>query len=229
MLHKRYRPGFEKYGGHYHLCVSTTSDLEYLVSLPDGRWMVTSCPMFGINLDPAFLRFLDADGNSRIVSNELKAAIRWLFKCLRPSETWTDHRSSLPLNLINTDSPEGKDLKDAADLVLNNLNLPDASEINLEQVRNRRNIMAQADYNGDGVIPPEVVKDAETGQFVRDLMATVGNVPDASGFKGINEALLDQFRKEANSYLQWYDQGTIPVGQNETGIMPFNTGIAIAR
>jgi len=223
MLNRRYRPGFEKYGGYYHLCVSTVSDLEYLVSLPDGRWMVTSCPMFGINLDPAFLRFLDTDGNGRIVSNELKAAIRWLFKCLRPSETWTEHRSSLPLNLINTDSPEGKDLKDAADLVLKNLNLPDASEISLEQVQNRQKIMAQADYNGDGVIPPEVIKVPEVAQFVRDLIATVGNISDASGLKGINEAHLDQFRKEAASYLQWYDQGTIPEAQDTTAIMTFNT------
>ena len=223
MLRKKYRPGFDKYGGHYHLCISTVADLEYLISLPDGRWMATSCPLFGINLDPAFLKFLDADGNNRIVSNELRAAVRWLLKCLHTSETWTEHRSVLPLNLISTDSPEGKDLKDAANLILKNLNLPDAIEISLEQVRNRQKIMAQADYNGDGVIPPEVVKDAETGQFVRDLMATVGSVPDASGLKGINEALLDQFKKEANSYLQWYDQGMIPEDQNETGIMPFNT------
>ena len=128
-LQRKYRPVFEKYGGHYHLSISTVEDLEYVVSLPDGRWMATSCPLFGINLDPAFLKFLDADGNNRIVSDELRAAIRWLFGCLLPSETWAEHKPSLPLSLINTNTPEGKALKDAADLVLSNLNLPDATEI----------------------------------------------------------------------------------------------------
>ena len=221
MLQKKYRPGFEKYGGHYHLRISTVKDLEYLPSLPDGRWMATSCPLFGLNLDPAFLRFLDTDGNSRIVSEEVREAIRWVFKCLRPSETWWEHKPSVSLDLINTDTPEGKDLKGAADLVLQNLNSPNAAEISLEQVRDRQKIMAQADYNGDGVIPPEVVKEPDRAQFVRDLVATVGNVPDASGLKGINETLLDQFKKEATSYIEWYDQGVIPEDQTETLIMPF--------
>lgn len=183
--------------------------------------MATSCPMFGLSMDPAFLRFLDADGNSRVISEEVRQAIRWLLKCLRPSETWMAGQLSLPLQIINTDSPEGKALLEAARLVLKNLNLPEAVEVTLDQVRNRQKIMAQANYNGDGVIPPEVVKDPEAAQFTRDLVATLGGVPDASGLKGVDEALLNQFKKEANAYLQWYDKGVIPNDETETAIMPF--------
>ena len=215
------RPVFHKYGSYYHLRISSAEDLEYILTLADGRWMATSCPMFGLNMDPAFLRFLDADGNNRIISQEVREAIRWLLKRLRPSETWIAGQLSLPLQIINTDNPEGKALGEVARLVLKNLNLPEAVEISLEQVRNRQKIMAQANYNGDGVIPPEVVKDPEAAQFTRDLVASYGGVPDASGLKGVDEALLNQFKKEANAYLQWYDQGVIPDDEGETAIMPF--------
>jgi len=218
---KKYRPGFDKYGGYYHLRISTVEDLEYIISLPDGRWIATSCPLFGVNVDTAFLRFLDMNGNGRIISDEIREAIRWLMKFLKRSETWLEFRPSLPLDLIKTDTPEGTSLRDAAVLVLNNMDMSDADEILLTQVRNRQKIMSQADYNGDGIIPPEVVKEPEAAQFVRDLMATVGSAPDASGLKGISEAILDQFKKEANAYLQWHAQGVIPEGQSETSIMPF--------
>ncbi len=172
-------------------------------------------------MDPAFLRFLDADGNSRVISQEVREAIRWLLKCLCPSETWMAGQPSLPLQIINTDNPEGKALLEVARLVLNNLNLPEAIVVTIEQVRNRQKIMAQANYNGDGVIPPEVVKDPEAAQFTRDLVASYGGVPDASGLKGVDEAILNQFKKEANDYLQWYDKGIIPDDESETVIMPF--------
>ncbi|MBM3238734.1 hypothetical protein FJZ31_20785 [Candidatus Poribacteria bacterium] len=216
-----YRPIFEKYGGYYHLRISKIEDLEYLLMLADGRWMATSCPLFGLNVDPALLRFLDADGNGRIVSSEVRAAVRWLRERLRPYDTWITKQASLPLNIINIDHPDGKALESTARRLLRNLNLPNTTEISLEQVRNGQKIMAQADYNGDGIIPIEIIKEPETAQFACDLVATLAGVSDASGRKGINEAILDQFKKEANAYLQWYDQGIIPEGQTATAIMPF--------
>ena len=218
------KPIFDKYGSNYHLRISTINDLEYILDLPDGRWAATSCPVFGLNVDSDFLKFLDTGGNGRIISDDIRNAIRWLFKCLKPSETWMNHQPNLPIELINNvDDPEGKILKDVAELVLGNLNVSDAQEITLSQVRNRQKIMAQADYNGDGVIPPEVVDDSESKKFVQDLMASIGNIPDISGLKGVNEGILDQFKKEANVYIEWYDKGIIPEGQNETPVMPFSS------
>ncbi|MBD3182711.1 hypothetical protein GF312_10485 [Candidatus Poribacteria bacterium] len=214
---------FHKYGGHYHLRISNIQDLKHLLTIPDGRWMATSCPLFGLTVDPAFLKFLDADGNNRIISEEIRIALRWLFKCLKPSETWLNHQSNLPINLINTDDPEGKALIESAKLVLKNIGLPDSFEISLAQVRDRQKIMAQADYNGDGVIPPEVVKDPSASLFVRDLLTAYGGALDASGLKGITEANLEQFKKDANAYIQWYNQGVIPEGESSTLNMPFGT------
>ncbi len=215
------KPTFDKYGGYYHLRIKTAKDIYRLLDLADGRWMATSCPLFGLNVDLAFLKFLDADGNGRIISAEVRNAIQWIFKCLKPSDTWLQHKTALSLDLLNTSDPEANILKDTALLVLKNLGIMDSEEITLEQVRNRQKIMAQADYNGDGVIPPEVVKDADTSQFVRDIISVIDGVTDASGLKGINEAILSQFLNEAQLYLEWYNKGIIPEGQIETKIMPF--------
>jgi hypothetical protein len=215
------KPTFTNYGGYYHLKIAQVEDLEHLLNLEDGRWMATSCPLFGLNADPAFLSFLDADGNGRIISDEVRAAVRWLRDRLRPAEIWTERRSRLTLDLINTEHADGRALEKTARRVLDNLKLSDAKEISLEQLRDRQKIMAQADYNGDGVIPPQVVHDPETAQFVSDLTAKLGGVSDASGLKGVNEAILDQFKKEASAYLQWRAQGTIPEGQQAAPVTPF--------
>ena len=220
---KASRPAFDKYGGHYHLRISTVEDLEHILSLEDGRWMATSCPLFGINVDAAFLRFLDADGNGRIVSDDVRAAVRWLRDRLRPSETWTARTPRVSLSLLNTDHPEGEALDRAARHLLDMIGQAEAEEISLEQVRNRQRTLAQADFNGDGVMPPEVLKDPDTVAFARDLVATLGGIPDASGRNGVNEALLDRFRKEAGAYLDWHARGTIPEGETETDIMAFGT------
>jgi len=215
------RPTFDKYGGHYHLRIESTKDMQRLLDLADGRWMATSCPLFGLNVDATFLKFLDADGNGRIISTEVRSAIRWIYKILNPSDSWSQSKPSLSLDLINVSDPEAKILRDTAIMVLRNLNLVDSQEITLDQVRNRQKIMAQADYNGDGVIPPEVVKDADASQFVRDILSVIEGVADVSGLKGINQAMLDQFLAEAKSYLEWHGKGVIPEGQTETDIMPY--------
>ena len=220
-LQKSYKAIFDKYGGHYHLHITSLDDLLYLVSLADGLWMATSCPLFGLNVDPAFLKFLDTDSNGRIISDEVRSAVRWLLKCFKSSDTWTERKPNLLLDYINVDDPEGKSLWNTASLILNNLNIADATEISLEQVRNRQKIMAQADYNGDGVIPPETIKDAELVLFVNDLIAIYGGFVDASGLKGITEDNLNKFKTESESYLAWYQKGAIPEGQTETDIMPF--------
>jgi hypothetical protein len=196
-------------------------DLEHIVQLADGRWMATSCPIFGLNLDPVFLKHLDMDGNGRIISDEVRAAIQWFFKCLQPSETWLKREPNLMLKLIKTDNPEGKALDSAARRVHVNLKIENAEFISLEQVRSRQKIMAQADYNGDGIIPPEVIKTPEVAQFARDLILIFGGTDDASGSKGISEEILNKFKQEATAYLQWQIQGVIPEGQTKTPIMPF--------
>lgn len=209
-------PVFENYGGHYHLRISTAEDLRHLLSLNDGRWLATSCPRFGVNVDATFLSYLDEDGNGRIVSDEVRRAVAWTFERLEPAPSWTTRQTSLPLKLIREETPQGKALVVAARHILENQNRPEATEITLEEIRNRQRIMANAVYNGDGVIPPECIEDPETRAFVHDLITAYGGLPDISGREGIGSSHLDRFVVEASAYLEWHAQRAtaLPYGES---------------
>jgi hypothetical protein len=195
--------------------------MRQVLSLDNGRWMATSCPVEGLHCDGDFLRFLDVDGNGRILSDEVRAAVAWLLDRLRPSDTWTRRQSSLPLDLIRTDTPAGVGLRETAERVLDNLGVSNATQISLDHVRDRQRILQQADYNGDGVIPGEVVRDPAAAAFVRHVVAALGGVKDASGALGVDEPLLTRFREEATAYLDWRSQSSPAQGESTSETMPF--------
>lgn len=213
---------FERYGSSsYQLCITHPEDLFSIPDLDERLWMATSCPVFGLNGDPVFLRFLDANDHGRILSDEVREAIRWMKDRLMPDVSWTDCRTRLPLRLIRTDHPDGKALYDTARRVLENLDVGEAEGIALDQIRNRQRILAQADQNGDGVIPPEVVADPDAARLVRDIMGACGSVPDSGGLQGIDQALLDRFLKESKAYINWHGQGVLPGLQTQSEVLPF--------
>lgn len=209
-------PIFENYGGYYHLRISTAEDLKHLLNLNDGRWLATSCPRFGVNVDSAFLSYLDEDGNSRIVSDEVRRAVEWTFERLKPDPSWTTRQASLPVRLIREETPQGKALIVAIRHILEHQGRPEATEISLEEIRNHQKIMANAVYNGDGVIPPECIENPEIQAFIRDLITVYGGSPDLSGREGIESAHLDRFVSEASAYLEWHAQRTtvLPYGES---------------
>ena len=215
------KPVFKKYGGVYQLFIEKPEDLDQLIDLEEGRWMATSCPLFGLRIDPAFLRLLDADGNGRIISDEVRAAARWLRERLRPAASWTATQPRLALELIDLEHAEGPGLLEAVHHAQEALGLEAGGEISLDQVRAYRQKVAQLPFNGDGVMPPEAIEDPEAAQFGRELVAALGGVPDASGKPGVDEGLLARFEKEANAFLQWREKGAIPEGESATEVMPF--------
>ncbi len=207
-------PVFNKYGGYYHLNITKSSDMEHILELPDSLWIATSCPVSGLRMDPNFLKALDANGNGRIVSGEVREAVRWILKILKPSLTWTKHESRIPLDLFRETGSEGVPLKETARKVLAASNHVDENSISLEQVRDRMHRLSRGDHYGDGIIIPELVEDKETAVFVRDLITALGPVSDSTGRAGINEEHLSRFKAEATLYLEWQNQpnNAIPFG-----------------
>ena len=216
----RNRPVFKKYGGVYQLYLEKVEDLDHLLELEEGRWMATSCPLYGLRIEPAFLRVMDADGNGRIISDEVCAAVRWLRERLDADSSWTERLPRLRLELIARGHPSGPILLAAARHALVELGQGEGAEISLDQVRAYRQKVFQLPCNGDGVVPPEAIDEPEAAQFSRDLVAALGGAADASGKPGVDEGTLDRFQKEGTAYLQWRDRGEIPEGESATEIMP---------
>ena len=215
------RPVFKKYGGVYQFFLEKAEDLDFLIDLEEGRWMATSCPLFGLRIDPAFLKLLDADGNGRIISDEVCLAARWLRERLKPDASWTETQPRLALELIDPEHAEGPGLLEAARHALAELAVDEAREITLDQVRAYRQKAAQLPRNGDGIVPPETMEDPALAQFGRELIAALGGVTDASGKPGIDTGMLERFEKEASAFLQWREKGLVPEGEEATEVMPF--------
>jgi len=212
---------FKNYGGSFQLKIRDAQDLEKIEALDEALWAATSIPVELLNCDPAFASFVDTDKNSRIRTDELKAALAWLFRLLKNRSRLSEGSSLLRLDDIDTSCPEGKKLRQAAEQILANLGTPQAGQISLTQVRDLQKIRASSAHNGDGIIAPDAVEDADLSRFIRSVMETVGTSPDASGKPGIGAEELARFLKESEAYLSWRAKGEIPGGQSSTEIMPW--------
>ena len=210
---------FRKYGGSYQLKIRDAQDLEKIQVLDEVHWACTSITTDSLNCDDAFISFVDTDKNGRIRPGELKAAQSWLFRILADRSRLVERSDVLRLNDIDMHHNEGQNLRATAEVILNNLNIPSAQEISLDQVRNVQSIMAGSANNGDGIIPPEATHDPDLAQFIENVMDTVGSALDACGKPGINEEHLKDFFDEAEAYLAWKAKGKIPQKQDTTEVM----------
>ena len=215
------RMTFRNYGGSYQLRIQDAQDLEKIQVLDEVHWAAISIPTNSLNCDKAFTAYVDTDKNGRIRPSELKAAWSWLVQVLADRQRMSEGSDILRLQDIDTHNPEGQKLHAAAELILTNLNMQAKNEISLAQVRDVQSIMANAENNGDGIIPPEVAANADLAQFITSIMDTVGSQMDACGKPGIGEDELKKFFNEAETYLAWKAQGEIPKGQESTEIMPW--------
>ncbi|MCK4533512.1 hypothetical protein KAU39_06955 [bacterium] len=210
---------FKNYNGHYQLSIQNAEDLKKIQALDENCWVATSIPIDNLNCSPLFTGYVDTDHNGRIRTDELKETQRWLFHFLKNREDMGN--DVLKLSNIDTSHPEGQKLRNAAELILHNLNSSNTEEITLHQVQNIQKIMANGINNGDGIIPPEAIDDPEAAQFLKVVIETMGSVMDASDKVGITKNHLDEFFQEAEAYLKWKAQGEIPQGKETTKIMPW--------
>ncbi len=214
---------FKNYGGSYQLRIQDVQDLEKVQGLDETHWAATSVPIDSLSCDSTVVSYIDTDKNGRIRTDEVKAALGWLFRFLANRSRLSEGTDVLCLSDIDTSHPEGQKLRSVAEFILSNLNMSDAQEISLAQVRDVQSIMSNAANNGDGIISPEGISDSDIAQFITSVMETVGSVSDASGKPGISREQLNAFIHEAESYLTWKSEGEIPEGKDTAEVMPWGT------
>jgi hypothetical protein len=211
---------FQQYGRTYQLHVESAADLEQLLGMDETLWVATSAPVSAFRCDTKFLAMLDADANGRICSDELKAAIRWLFAHLADSSRIADGIDALPLTVLKGDTPEGQALVDSARYVLSGLADVPQDIISLPQVRAFLATIQSRPLNGDGVIIPASTDDPQVAAFLRAAVTATGGSPDLSGAVGVNEAQINAFLAAAQAYLAWRELGDVPEGETATTTMP---------
>ncbi len=73
---------FVNYSGTYQLRLETADDLAAIPLLDEPLWMATSAPTHQLRCDPKLLKFLDEDGDGRILSGDIRRACDWMTKRL---------------------------------------------------------------------------------------------------------------------------------------------------
>ncbi|MFT5129953.1 MAG: hypothetical protein ACI8W8_003582 [Rhodothermales bacterium] len=206
---------FVNYGGSYQLRIESADDLAALTELDDPFWAATSAPIHQLRCHPTVMAFIDADGDERILSYDIRRVHRWLADALVDLSPLSERRDVLQLESLHPTSELGKTLRTAAERVLQNLNV--SGPLSLAHVRDIKQIRARGDSNGDGIIPPTAVASQPALEtFIRHIMSTTGSCTDANGKQGVDNGLLGEFIANAEAFLKWEGGRTnlMPLGDN---------------
>ncbi len=212
---------FKQYGKTFQLRIETADDLEAILKLDPSHWVATSAPTDVFRVDPKFVAMLDPDESSRIHTDEMRRAIRWLLDVLNDRSKLSERTNHVPLAAINQGSPAGEDVYKSAAYVLKTLQTEDDSAISLKLVRRFQSKLKEQPLNGDGVLVPAAATDEETAQLIRDVIATVGGQPDAGGEIGITGKLLKTFRDEVAACIAWRAEGVAADASGGVAVRPF--------
>lgn len=196
---------FFRTGGLEQVALETAEDLLALGELDQKLWVVLSCPVKGLELDERTLDLIDADGDGHIHVREVVAAVQWAAAHLKRPADLLNPAAALPLDAINDLTPDGKTILASANTILTSMGKAGASAISVEDTLDTAKILAAKAPNGDGIVTLRATTDLETQQLIKDIVATVGGVPDRAGGEGVDQAKVDVFFAEVKSYLDWMD------------------------
>lgn len=193
---------FRNYGGIYQFAVRDEADLARIEELDLARWAATSAPLRDLQVDVALRRYLDPEGTGRMRASQLTDARDWAFARLAKRDVLRAKGESIALDALAGDG-DGAKLRGAAERVNASQSAADPKRVSLGDVRGFKGGYQKLLANGDGVVPPDVIPDAEVKAFVAEIIPVVGAKKDRGGGDGVDEALIDRFKTEGKKWLEW--------------------------
>ena len=216
---------FNKFAKAYHLDISTPADLRDVLALDDSFWAATSAPVAAFREDAAFLRYVDGDGNGRMRSDEVRAALRWLLETLADTSKVGAPSDDLALAAVNKDSAAGPGLLETAAYVNEQAGRKGAADVRLADVRAEMADLRGKPLNGDGVLVPAAAEgDAALADYLAAAIEATGGKDDLSGAKGVDSAQLADFAAALKDFLAWKARGaadnkeTMPLGADTPAV-----------
>lgn len=155
-------------GGVTRVNIETGEDIAHLNELDQKLWTVLSCPVKGLEFDEKTLQLMDIDGDGKIRVNEMIAASEWLKKVLKSMDYLLDGKNHIDFNEIKSDTDEGKQVIEAANLILSKLEKTGQGGISL------------ADVNEYMAIFEEKCKSEYTADATETFTPPYGNQSDAA-------------------------------------------------
>lgn len=216
-----HHPVFQKFGRSYHLRIESVVDLRSALELDEALWVATSAPIGSLRCDEVFLRMLDRDGDGRIRAEDFKQTIEWAFETLSDPLGIEQCSDSLRITSINSSSADGKRIQESIKKILARLDRAQAGEISLQEIRSVRLEAETNPVSEAGVVLPEAAPPEEgIGEFIEDVISSVGGVPHPSGTTGLDQEKLEEFFRQATEYLDWHRKGALSKGESKSEILP---------
>ena len=208
---------FNKFGKAYHLVLETPADLRDALAVDDSFWAVTSAPTTAFDEDPAFLKYLDSDGNGRIRSDEVRAALRWLLARLADDAKVGAPSDDVPVASVASADDAGKAIHTTIAYVNEQAGRTDGV-VHLADVRAAMSSLQGKPLNGDGVLVPDAADTPELKAWIEAAVKATGGTADISGKQGVSSDQIAAFKDAVHDFLAWKAQGgadnkeTMPLG-----------------
>ena len=148
---------FSTVGGVTRVNIETGADIAHLDELDQKLWTVLSCPVKGLEFDERTLTMMDSDKDGKIRVDEVVAASKWLRNVLTDMDYLVEGSDSIDFAAINGDTDEGKQVLEAARLILGKLGL-DKTSISLADVNDYIAVYEEkckSEYNATAADPYE--------------------------------------------------------------------------
>lgn len=213
---------FRRIGGSSQLVIETADDFRNAYELDPAHWTLTSIPAKNLLCPPEFLALIPQDASGRIHVKDVRILLKWVISTVSDLSDFITAAPALRLASLNAEDDDGRRAKETAELALKSIKATSDSIITLEQINEFRNLVSNALQNGDGVIPPEPVKDKLAADCIRFAMGAVGSQKDISGADGVGKAELDDFEVMLKGFLAWKDEGTA----REKELFPYGSATA---
>ena len=148
---------FSTVGGVTRVNIENGQDIAHLSELDQKLWTVLSSPVKGLEFDERTLTLMDSDHDGKLRVHEVVAASQWLCKVLTDMDYLTEGRDSITFNAIRQDTDEGKQVVEAAKMILAKLDV-NKDEISLADVKAYMDVYEEkckAEYSADATEPYE--------------------------------------------------------------------------
>ena len=219
---------FRRLGRSLQPVIRTAADLAVAVELDEVHWVSTAAPIEGLHVDDVFLRWVDADGNGRIMCWEMRDAVAWLLDVLTDRAGIDQRSAAIRLADINTRSPVGQNIRAAAQKMLRRRGAGDGDFLTLDQIRRIKQQVQASSVSEAGVVLPEAAEQPEIRQFLTDIIIAVDGMPHPSDHEGVDQETLERFMAESAAHLAWLEQGRPPADGKTNDVFPLGDQTAAA-
>ena len=210
---------FFRAGGFDQVWLENGTDLLNLPDLDQKLWAALNCPTRGIEFEPKTLALLDRDQDGHIRASDILDAVNWLGDLLTDAAQLAEGRDGLRLTDIKTSTEEGARIQSSVRHLLRSLGKSADDRLTLADMQDIEQRLAGLEFNGDGVIYPAQIADADLRGVVEILLTCLPGVTDLSGNVGVDLPSVETFFSDATHALEWYraglaDPAIFPLGEN---------------